>query len=160
MSLTVTKNGVGALLKQLRELEREQVLVGVPATTADRKPGGPINNATIGYIMENGSPAQNIPARPHLVAGIQDVRGDLQAEYRKGTEAILDGRVKSAHALHIRAGLIAEKGVKAKINEGAFAPLAPATIAARKRKGRQSEKPLVDTAQYRNSITHVVRPKG
>lgn len=164
MSLKVTRDIVGDVLKGIHGLEKDQVLVGIPAANADRlvdpDPGkGPINNAAIGYIMENGSPAANIPERPHLVPGVSDARDEIVDRYKAGGKAILDRRVKDPKKVHHAVGLVAENSVKAKINEGDFTPLAPATIAARKRRGRKSEKPLVDTAQYRNAITHVVRPK-
>lgn len=164
MSLKVTKDGTKGVLAAITSLERSQVLVGVPAAHAERQidpeePRGPINNAAIGYIMENGSPAANIPARPHLKRGIADVRPELVKRYRDGTKKILDGKSKDPNVLHHQVGLIAERGVKARINEGDFAPLSERTLAARRARGRKSEKPLVDTGQYRNSITHVIRPK-
>jgi hypothetical protein len=58
------------------------------------------------------------------------------------------------------AGMKAVMSVKAVINSGDFEELAPATIKARKRRKRKSEKPLVDTAQYRNSHTYVVLKNG
>jgi hypothetical protein len=165
LSLKVTKDEVAKVLAGIRGIEREQVLVGVPDARAERRVDpaeedkGPINNAAIGYMMENGSPLANIPARPHLKPAIAEKRAELIAEYREGAKAILGGKATNATAVHHRVGLIAEAAVKAKITDGEFLPLAPRTIAARKRRGRKSEKPLIDTGQYRNSITHVVRPK-
>jgi hypothetical protein len=76
----------------MRGLEREQVMVGIPSKTAERQPDpeepGPMNNATIGYIMENGSPAANIPERPHLKPGIRDVKDEIVERYKKGGKAI------------------------------------------------------------------------
>lgn len=160
----MTKDRLGAVLKGIRELERHQVLVGVPAKTADRQPDpqdpGPINNATIGYLMETGSPAANIPARPHLQPGIEDARETIVAEYRTGADAVLDGKVSNADTIHTRVGLTAQASVRRKITDGPFEALAPATLADRKRRGRKGEKPLIDTGQYRQSINFVIRPKG
>lgn len=164
MSLKVTKDIMGEVQKALRQLDTHRVLVGIPDSSAERnldpEQRGPINNAAIGYIMETGSPAANIPARPHLRPGIDDARDEIVARYKAGSKAVLDRKVKDPKVVHHAVGLIAERSVKAKINEGDFAPLAAATVAARKRRGRRSEKPLVDTGQYRNAITHVVRPKS
>jgi hypothetical protein len=163
MSLKVTKDSVASVLKAMRDLAGQRVLVGVPADHADRKPDPedpePINNAAIGYIMENGSPARNIPARPHLQTGIADAKDEIVARYKSGAAAVLDGRVQDATKIHHAVGLIAENAVKKRITDGDFVPLSPRTIAARKRRGLTSEKPLTATGQYRNSITHVVRPK-
>lgn len=164
MSLKVTKDNFAKVLAGIRGLERNQVLVGIPDSRAERRVDGdagdePINNAVIGYLMETGSPAANIPERPHLQPGILDRKDEIVSTYKAGGRAVLDGKT-SADKVHHAVGLIAEAGVKNKIADGEFAPLAPSTIAARKRRGRKSEKPLVDTGQYRNAITHVVRPKA
>jgi hypothetical protein len=162
LSIKVTKDRTAAVLKAMRGLERKQALVGIPDSTAERRledDEGPINNAMIGRLMEDGSPAQNLPARPHLKPAVREVKPELIRRYRTGTKAVLDGALKDPDKIHHAVGLIAENAVKAKITEGNFAPLSPRTIQARKRRGRKSEKPLVDTGQYRNSITHVVRPK-
>ncbi len=163
MSFKVTKDGTAALLRGLEALASERVLVGIPASNAERQidedanDRGPINNAAIGKIMEEGSPAANIPARPHLKPAVRENRDAIVKAYRAGAKAVLDGKAKDATAVHHRVGILVENAVKAKVNEGDFVPLAPATIAKRKARGRKSERPLVDTGQYRNSITHVVR---
>jgi hypothetical protein len=161
--VTVVRDNTKKVLAQLRGLERKQCLVGVPDSTADRKSEedqGPFNNAAIGYLMERGSPAMNLPARPSLVPGIAEVQDKIAERYKSGAKAVLDGRLSDADQVHEAAGLIAEAAVKAKITDGDFAPLAARTIAARRARGRTSIKPLVDTGQFRNSITHVIRPKG
>lgn len=163
MTIKVTKDNVAAVMKAIRSLTRTEVLVGIPAENAERQPDPdepePANNAMIGYVMENGSPARNIPARPHMRPGIEAVKDAIVERYRAGGEAVLDGRVTDPDKVHTAVGLIAERGIKAQITDGSFAPLAPSTLAARKRRGRKSEKPLIDTGQYRRAITHVIRPK-
>ncbi|MBU9534714.1 hypothetical protein KTE49_30225, partial [Burkholderia multivorans] len=53
------------VLKSISGLMQKEVLVGVPDSTAGRKDEGePLSNAEIGYILEHGSPANNIPERP------------------------------------------------------------------------------------------------
>ena len=52
------------LLRRLAAVAQRDVLVGVPAGEA--RDDGP-TNAEIGYQNEFGSPANNIPARPHLL---------------------------------------------------------------------------------------------
>lgn len=152
-----------ALAAELRALAADQVLVGIPSSVAGRDPDPdnpePINNATIGYIMENGSPAANIPARPHLSAGINRAKDQIVEKYRKGAKAVMDGKV-DARGVHTAVGLIAENSVKTLIEEGtALAPLAPRTLAARRAKGRTGTTPLLDSGAYRNAITHVVRAR-
>jgi hypothetical protein len=49
--------------------------------------------------------------------------------------------------------------VKAKINSNIQPKLADSTLEARRRRGVTRENTLVDTAQLRNSVTHVIRSK-
>lgn len=148
------------VLKSISRLVQKEVLVGVPDSTAGRKDEGePLSNAEIGYIMENGSPANNIPARPHLVPGVQDARPKFEPQLQKGVEAALDGDLEKVDRSLNRAGLVAQNSVRAKINSNIPPKLADSTLAARRRRGVTRENTLVDTGQYRNAITYVVRKK-
>ena len=164
MTVTVTRDSVKQTLEAIRSLTLNRVLVGIPSSTATREPDPedpqPIDNATIGYLMENGSPANNIPERPFLVPGVAAVDDEIADRYRAGADAVMTGRASSLDATHTTVGIIAENSVKRKITMGPFAPLAPATLAERKRRGREGERPLIDTGQLRRAVTHVVRPRN
>lgn len=161
--LKVTIDRTGDLAKALKALGSLQVLVGIPSSTAERKPDPadphPLNNAEIGYLMENGSPAANIPARPFLRPGIRGEKAAIVARLKSAGNAALTGDLGAVEKGLTAAGLIAEAAVKAKITDGPFAALAPSTIAKRKARGRSSDKPLIDTGQLRNAVTSVVRPR-
>ncbi|KVN30704.1 hypothetical protein WJ63_07950 [Burkholderia pyrrocinia] len=156
----MTFDRLDEILKSISGLVQKEVLVGVPDSTAGRKDQGePLSNAEIGYIMENGSPANNIPARPHLVPGVQDARPKFEPQLQKGVEAALDGDLEKVESSLNRAGLVAQNSVRAKVNSNIQPKLADTTLAARRRRGVMRENTLIDTAQYRNSITYVVRKK-
>ncbi|KVP89989.1 hypothetical protein WJ97_23680 [Burkholderia ubonensis] len=156
----MTFDRLDEILKSIAGLVQKEVLVGVPDSTAGRKDQGePLSNAEIGYILENGSPANNIPARPHLVPGVQDARPKFEPQLQKGVEAALDGDLEKVDRSLNRAGLVAQNSVRAKVNSNIQPKLADSTLAARRRRGVIRENTLVDTAQYRNSITYVVRKK-
>lgn len=146
------------LQQAIKVLSKQHVLVGVPDTKADREyeKGEEINNAALAYIHNNGSPSQNIPARPFLEPGILDVEPRIQHYLRQvGTQSLnsnKNGVVKALEAV----GLTAQNGVRARINTGPFEALKPGTLAARLRRGRTGTKPLIDTGQLRNSITFVI----
>ena len=159
MPVKMTKDNVSNVLRSIQQLASNEVLIGIPASTTDRKDGEPINNATIGYIQETGSPANNLPARPFLVPGVESAQKAATDELKKGAGAAMSGDAMGADkALH-RAGITASNAVKGKINSGVPPELAKSTLAARRRRGRTGTTPLIDTGELRNSITYVIRKK-
>ncbi|KVC71445.1 hypothetical protein WI73_11545 [Burkholderia ubonensis] len=156
----MTFDRLDEILKSISGLVQKEVLVGVPDSTAGRKDQGePLSNAEIGYILENGSPANNIPARPHLVPGVQDARLKFEPHLQKGVEAALDGDLEKVDRSLNRAGLVGQNSVRAKINSNIQPKLADSTLAARRRRGVTRENTLVFSGQYRNSVIYVVRKK-
>lgn len=160
MKVTVSKDRTDEVLKSIRDLTKLRAYVGVPDVNAGREDDEPISNAEIGYLMENGSPSQNIPPRPHLVPGVASAGDKIANHLEKGAKKALGGAPEAVDIAMNRAGLEGSSAVKRKIDEGPFDPLAPRTLQARKARGRTGEKPLIDTGQYRNAITYVVRKKG
>jgi len=163
--VTMTKDAFDDVLKQIRSLTKEEVLIGVPDENAGRQPEQgeqekPISNAEIGYVMEFGLPEKNIPARPHLVQGVREATDQLGEILQAGAMKALNGDKQAADIALNKAGLAGQNAVRKKVTDGPFVPLSPKTLEARKRRGRTGEKPLIDTGQYRNSLTYVVRPKG
>ena len=75
-SVTVELDKTAALISALAELASTAVYVGIPESEDARKEGD-VGNATIGYAMEFGLPANNVPARPFLIPGIGYVQGLL-----------------------------------------------------------------------------------
>jgi hypothetical protein len=155
---TMTVDNMQAIIDAINRLSGKDVLVGIPDSAPERKEA-PISNAQIGYILDKGSPAKNIPARPWLVPGVQDVQTQCAERLKKGATAALSGNPSGADAALTAAGLTAEMSVKAKINSNIQPKLADSTLEARRRRGVTRENTLVDTAQLRNSVTHVIRNK-
>lgn len=156
--LTVRSDSAQRILDALKTLANKDVLVGIP-DSKDERDDGDIGNAAIGYINENGSPAQNIPPRPHLKPGVRSVEQDFMPHLKTAARKALEGDAEGAVTSLDRAGTVAANGVKRYITITGFTPLADATIANRLRRGRTGNKPLIDTGEYRRSITHVVRDK-
>ena len=169
--LEILHDGLPDLLRRLAAVAAQDVLVGVPGDGAPRNESGAPSNAEIGYQNDFGSPAQNllihhdggfgpaqnIPARPHLYPGIEKCQARTTKQLARAARAAAEGRLSQvATALHA-AGLIAQASVRNEITSGAFTPLSARTLAERQARGRTGTKPLVDTGQYRNSITYVVR---
>jgi hypothetical protein len=163
--VTMTKDAVDQVIKQIRTLTKSEVLIGVPDINAGRDPEPgeekqPLSNAEIGYLMEAGIPEKNVPARPFLVPGVQNATDQIGKQMEAGARKALSGDKEAVDQALNKAGLIGQNEVRKKITDGPFLELADRTLAERRRRGRTGEKPLIDTGQLRNSITYVIRPKG
>lgn len=159
ISVRTLYDGMNKLKAEIEEFKKKELLVGIPAAEGSRNDTS-VSNAAILYIQETGSPANNIPARPSLRPGVKKVEKRIISELRKGAINVLNGSLEALNIAYMRAGSIAQNSVKATIRAGeGFAPLAPSTIAARKRAGARGTKPLIRTGQLINSVTYVVRPK-
>lgn len=172
----MTVDKLAAVTRAVGALAARSVLVGIPEAKDARKEDGPMNNATIGYIMEKGSPAANIPARPWLVPGVQRAAPEYIPELMEASAAALAGDQAGVSSHLARAGIMAQNEVRLHISEGIPPPLADSTVKARARRGRKGArdelvnravpgigasmelvKPLVDTGQLRNAVSYVVQ---
>lgn len=178
--VSVTRDEVRSLRRALAALGNFAVMVGVPSDSeqphegagvgTDARSGTAMDNATLAYIHEVGSPAANIPARPFLVPGVASAQAAIQGRLRDAGEAALGGDLprvmKNLHA----AGLTAQSAVRNRIRSKIPPPLAASTIARRRRRtsgGKYKRKavvaadvtPLIDTGQLLNSISYVIRRK-
>ncbi|HCA7460069.1 TPA: hypothetical protein MX372_004907, partial [Enterobacter roggenkampii] len=70
--VTTRVDNAQAILDALKSISKKEVLVGIPEEDSERE-DVPFGNAGIGYVNEYGSPAQNIPPRPHLIPGVKSV---------------------------------------------------------------------------------------
>jgi hypothetical protein len=182
---TMTTDKMQSIIDAINKLTKKDVLVGIPDSAPERT-DTPITNAQIGYVMETGSPAHNVPARPFLVPGVADVQDQCADRLGKAADAALSGNQASAERQMTAAGLIAESSVKKKIGSNIPPALSPETIRNR-HKSRQTKSiradenaylkavasgtdpaqaqteagiiPLINSGALRNSITHIVRDK-
>lgn len=144
--------GWAAIRRNLRQMDNVTTKVGLPAEGAVAGEGEATSMsevATVGVVHEFGAPARNIPERSWLRSVYDENRNRLQRVKAKETGRVIDGKQDARQAIARVGGWFAAQ-VKAKIRKGPFAPLEPETIA---RKG--STKPLIDTGQMIQSITHV-----
>lgn len=159
MPVIITKDNVQSVVETVKLLTSREVLIGIPATAAPRDDGQEtdFNNAAIGYINETGQPELNIPPRPHLIPGVQ-VAGETAAKYLgQGARKALTGDRSQVEASFDKAGFVCVASVRKMISDVLAPPLAPATLAARQRRGNEGETPLIDTGEYYQHLTYVVR---
>ncbi|MGV3345301.1 hypothetical protein ACGVWS_05965 [Enterobacteriaceae bacterium LUAb1] len=185
--VTTRVDNAQAILDALKSISKKEVLVGIPEENSERK-DVLFGNARIGYVNEYGSPAQNIPPRPHLIPGVKSVEEQMVLQLNAATQAALDGNAAGVERALNRAGTLAAKGIRRYMTITGFTLLADSTVevrARRRRKGAKDElarrsadgklnainpdsgqlisnenvRPLIDTGQYRRAITYVVRDK-
>lgn len=135
-------------------LMRKDVLVGVPA--GEPRTEGGITNAELGYLLDTGSPTQNIPPRPWLRPGIEDAKEAIKSALKAAAKAAVVGNEEGVIAGLTKAGIAAENAVKRRINSNVPPPLAESTIAKRRRRGVTRTNTLVDTGEFRNSVRYVI----
>jgi hypothetical protein len=158
VSVKITKDNVRSLIANIEQMSNKRVFIGIPGE-ASARPGQPISNAQIGYINEFGSPINNIPAAPHLRPGVEAALPAITAELEKAAVRAL--KTPAAYGVGLeRAGIRAVASVRKQIvSQEGFSELAKGTLRARARKGFKGTKRLIQTGQYLNAITHVVRAK-
>lgn len=137
--------------KQLEKLTQKAVYVGVPDVETNRQGGG-ITNAELAYIHTEGSPHNNIPARPFIIPAVTANKDDIGKFQLRALKLALSGQdvMPGLHAL----GGFASDCIRKWWDDprNGWAPNAPSTIA---QKG--SSHPLINTTQLKNSVTYVIR---
>jgi hypothetical protein len=155
-----------ALAEAIRQLSRRRLLIGIPQENDPRR-GEPIGNASLAYIHNFGSPARNIPARPHAIPGIEKAMPAMEKHLRAAAAAALDGKVSEIDAALSRAGIIAVESIRDTVRAGVPPPLSQNTIDRRRtrtpgstyRRKAQTPAdavPLIDTGAYLASWTYVI----
>lgn len=98
--------------------------------------------------QEYGSRDGKIPSRPFMRQAFDGNTKRIEQHMNNEIAAVIDGKYGPKQALS-RVGEFFVGVIKSTIRRGDFKPLKPATIL---RKG--SSRPLIDTGEMRNSITH------
>jgi hypothetical protein len=143
------------LVALLKDIQKIEVLVGIPENKAPRKKGA-VNNAQLLFIHTNGSPLRNIPKRPVIEPAIEERenKAAIANELGLAAKAVLDGKPSETMTHLNRAGMEGQNAARdwfeSPINN--WPPNTPETI---ERKG--SDRPLVDTGQMRKAIIYVVK---
>ncbi|MBP5726755.1 MAG: hypothetical protein J6Y48_06735 [Clostridia bacterium] len=133
-----------------------EVVVGI--TMESNAARGPVSNAELLYLHDQGVPSRNIPPRPVLRPAINkpETRKQIETLMRDAAvAALVTGNRDLCEKYFNKAGMVAQNACKNYIKEGTnLAPNSPVTIAI-----KGSSKPLIDTASMMNSITYAVRKK-
>lgn len=154
--VVVVEDRTNEVIRNLKALESFHVVVGVPEAENARQ-DGPIGNAVLAYIHDNGSPRSNIPARPFMIPGIRKATPKIIKVMAAYAAKGLDDPKQTEKGLSA-IGTVARDAIKSVIvSQQGFARLSPRTLAARRRIGFSGTKALIHTASMLNSITYAVR---
>lgn len=181
LSVKQLSDMTGSIRRAVSALTEKDVYIGVPAENAGQRSGG-INNAELSWLHEFGAPAAGIPARPHLLPGVEDIRGEAVEILKDAAKKALDGKESAVESALNRIGLLGQNAVRARFQNNDWPPLKDATLDAaplkkddegnvlkdkkgnarrgksRREKGRIN--PLLDTGQLMKSHTYVIRKRG
>lgn len=141
------------VMKRAEQLNRIQLVVGIPSDENSRKESTGITNAELGVIHEFGAPEKGIPERSFMRSTASEESENLGRLGKTEIKECLEGNT-SPHDVFATIGAYLQGRIVEKITDGEFEPNNENTV---KRKG--SSKPLIDTGQLRASITYEVREK-
>jgi len=152
---TFVDRGWDRIKRELRVADGSFTKIGYPQN-ANPAPGESTMSEIIeiAAVHEFGAPNRNIPIRAHVRPSFDENIAGLKRIVKNTYNKIVDGKINTKVAL----GIIGEFGVsklQGKIRKGPFTPLSPYTIAKKK-----SSKPLIDTAQMIQSVTHTEQING
>lgn len=142
VELKVLQDNMQEALRAIEKLTKNEVLVGVTSSTNQRA-GSEFGNAGIAYEAEYGSPACNIPMRPIFGPGLKRASPEIARILKLAAKRAIEGEPNAVNEGLEVVGLLGQTSVQMVITEGAFAPLAPSTVAARARRGSVGAKILM-----------------
>lgn len=152
-----TDRGLERIKRDLAELQRISTFVGLPGDLGQHK-DTTMSIAAVAAVQEFGSVAKSIPPRPFMSTTAKDgtTARQLQRLKQSAYKQLLAGeRAPKAVLLYIGEYYIG--ALKRILTTGPWVPLSNRTLLARRRRSKGSSRPLVDTAQMRNSITQRIR---
>ena len=175
------RDNAASIHRAVQALTDQDVFIGIPEDKTAREQAGDtgISNAYLGYIHEYGVPEKNIPARPALIPGIEDIQADAAEILEQAARKAMEGNEGAVEPALNKIGLLGVNAVKARFVNNDWQELSDRTLDRREKisetvnaKGETVKKmgksrrekgrinPLIDTSQLRKSYTYVVRKKG
>lgn len=149
-------------LRSLSFLRKNAVYVGIPEE-APRDPNtSDITNADLLFIHTNGSPINNIPARPVIEPAIAKDKERLSKMLAKAAKLAMDYKTTEAIDQLRKVGIRGQNVSRAWFvdPDNGWPPNSLRVQAAKRAKGSTDPKPLIDTGELRKSITYFVKIKG
>ncbi len=150
---------IGKIAKAMNFMMENEVYVGISDETTTREKGEPVTNAELMFIHTNGSPVNNIPARPVIEPAIENDKDRLasmmEAALISAEKGDTDGALKKLKLAGMRAQNVCRAWFTNPKN--GWPPNSPRTAARKRAKGSTDPKPLIDTGELRKSITYFIK---
>lgn len=142
--------GWNRIKREFKKFKGAATIVGYPEgeSGTERHDNAGISLASLAAVHEYGSTARNIPERPFQRDTFERTKNHIQKVILNEFSKVLTNKQGAKKAL-AAVGEWYTGQMKNTLKKGSFTPLSIKTIA---KKG--SSKPLIDTGQLRNSITH------
>lgn len=146
--------------RAMKFMKENSVYVGIPQEETTRDEDG-ITNAELLFIHTNGSPKNNIPARPVIEPAIKNDKKQLTSMMKKASRLVFEGNKQEAIRQLKLVGMRGQNISRAWfVNpENGWPPNSPGVYRMKLAKGSTDPKPLIDTGELRKSITYVVVTK-
>ena len=145
------------LIKAVDFVKANSLYVGIPQDDTKRKSGG-ITNAELLFIHTYGSQKKHIPARPVIEPAIEANKDILCNYFKKAITYAANGYSREAMAQLHKTGMKAQNICRAWFVDPRNG-WPPNSLAVQRRKLAKKAtipRPLIDTAQMKNSITYVI----
>lgn len=159
VEIVTTVDKIGKVAKAMNFMMENEVYVGISDETTTREKGEPVTNAELLFIHTNGSPVNNIPARPVIEPAIKDDKERLSKMMESAFLTAEKGDIEGALRKLKLAGMRAQNVCRAWfVNpKNGWPPNSPGVAARKRAKGSTDPKPLIDTGELRKSITYFIR---
>lgn len=161
VEIEVTKDGFKQMMEGLDWIEKSGVYIGIPEDESSREDED-ITNAELLFIHTNGSPINNVPARPVIEPALREDSERLSSMLGKAFVYALQGKFEFASEQLKKTGMRGQNVTRAWFTnpKNNWPPNAPSVVRAKLKKGSTNPRPLIDTGELRRSITYVIYERG
>ena len=164
INIAVEKRNLKKLIKEIKFVKENEVYIGIPQDKSVRNNQEGITNAELLFIHTNGSPVNNVPARPVIEPAIKNDQERISKMMKKAANLAFNGRYGEAIRQLKLVGMRGQNVSKSWfINPDNGWPENSPLTKMRKIRGKPDgyePRPLIDTGQLRNSITYFVKTKA
>lgn len=163
MLFTIVKavDKAGKLIKGINYTKDNYLLIGIPQKKTTRE-NEAITNAELLFIHTNGSPINNVPARPVIEPALEDDMERLTSMLKDFANEAIEGNFEEAQKQLERTGMRAQNVCRNWFTnaDNNWPENAPSVRERKIKKGSTEPRPLIDTGELRKSIIYVVVKDG